>query len=113
MAPGLEGKGRNTTIALVSSGGRRSLEGGPQKQMQRTLESVQPEACLLPLRVQVRGGGGWWAAVLPASLTLSTEPGFLFGWSRLQAAVCGLLDTFTRSNPSPVSGGLSPTNSSL
>ncbi|ELR50138.1 Histone H2B [Bos mutus] len=103
VAPGLEGKGRNTTIALVSSGGRRSLEGGPQKQMQRTLESVQPEACLLPLRVQVRGVGGWWAAVLPASLTLSTEPGFLFGWSRLQAAVCGLLDTFTRSNPSPVS----------
>ena len=58
VAPGLEGKGRNITIALVSSGGRRSLEGGPQKQMQRTLESVQPEACLLPLRVQVRGGGG-------------------------------------------------------
>lgn len=32
-----------------------------------------------------RGGVGW-AAVLPASLTLRTEPGLLFGWSGLLSA---------------------------
>lgn len=107
------GKGRNTTIALVSPGGRRSLEGGPQKKCRelRKAHSPRPASCNSEFRS--RGGAAGWAAVLPASLSLSAEPGFLFGWSRLQAAVCGLLDTFTCPSPSPVSGGLSPINSNL
>lgn len=71
-APGLEGKGRNTTIALVSPGGRRALRVDPRSKC-REPESVQPEACLLQLRVQVQGWGGGGAAVLPASLSLSVR----------------------------------------
>lgn len=109
VAPGLEGKGRNTTIALVSSQGRRSLAGGTQKQMQRTPESLQPgpASCTSEFRSQAVGWGvGSCSPCLPDPEDGARPPVWM-EW----AAVCGLQDTFTCSNLSPVSGGLSPINS--
>lgn len=81
-AHGIEEKGKNTPFFSSLSEARKTLEGGPQKQSQRSHKSLQADAHLL----QLSSGARDKAADLLASLTSRLEPGFLLGWRGLLAA---------------------------